>query len=811
MTERQSVSRRGFAIALVALLLVGTGVGVVAASTASESFNTTGSELSNASRTNMPVQGTGDDAVVTYDKPDVSESTNSEFENGSLSGSAVVANDAVEYDGWVVGSQHSSPEEFDQGTLTNLTTTGSGDSGSVVLETGSIVADFESDLSNWNGDTDAYSTTTQFATNGDQGLHATVSNSSTNYLLFSTSGLDTYPSAGQTVSADVQLTDTDDLSAIYFGVQDNPSGAAAEGYRVELRADNNGVQLLKGDGSSSTTLESANADLDQHLNERLTVSVDWGTDGSMNVSVEAADGTVLASFSASDSTYTDGGVGVRSYNFNQASDIYYDYYRLNSGPTDSAQYVSPIHNVSNAEEAAINITQASNVSVEATVRTDGGTTLNQTTITSTSNHTLTLADTSSESLETVLDVDVTGSNPELVMGDESILSTKQASYTTQTYTLENVSGASIDLGLPNATATIDWQASADGSTWVTQETTSYSTTGTFTPSFSGDYEYWRANLTYTYDGGDGTGSLQSLTWDAPQDGTYVGQTHSVANASYAFLALTNQDANTTVTVQGYDNETETWETAGNQTYTSSVFSTLSLNGSYAKYRTRLNVTSSGSPTVELHSEGVTTSTTVVEETVVEESTGTTLVTAISEPEAASASLISDLPLDLLPDYLAAEFTSIIQSWFGGFFGDSTEEANAQTEASQAQSYYNDNSDAFTSWLNSQTADQDVNLSAYDTIKVTFAVNDENATRYVIGLVDNDRYATTTVVNSTDRTVDQTLVLRGRAAVDADSTLETMHSKFVESGDPISREYQTELAATYGDGWSGTLVNTTAEA
>lgn len=88
---------------------------------------------------------------------------------------------------------------------------------------------------------------------------------------------------------------------------------------------------------------------------------------------------------------------------------------------ESGSYVSATHSVTNPEQAAINITQVSNVSVEATVRTDNATVLNQTTISSTGNHTLALANTSSNQLETVLDVNVTGNNPQFELANESIL------------------------------------------------------------------------------------------------------------------------------------------------------------------------------------------------------------------------------------------------------------------------------------------------------------------------------------------------------------------------------------------------------
>lgn len=116
------------------------------------------------------------------------------------------------------------------------------------------------------------------------------------------------------------------------------------------------------------------------------------------------------------------------YDGNQGTGSVYNFKSIQTyvGTETSATYQSATHAVSNAEEAAINIEQLSNVSVDAKVRTDGGTVLNQTTLSSTGNHTLTLAETSSSQLETVLDITVTGENPQFDLSDESILFTNHA-------------------------------------------------------------------------------------------------------------------------------------------------------------------------------------------------------------------------------------------------------------------------------------------------------------------------------------------------------------------------------------------------
>lgn len=793
------MTRKRLSLALVALLVIGAGAGVVAAATESSSYNTTESELLNGTRTNMPVTGSGDDAVVTYEKPDVSESTNAEFQNGSLSGPLSIGSDLLQYDGLVVGSQHDSASELSSGSLTNLTAKGSGDAGYLQLSSADFSDGFEDEPAD-SGTPDAWeqvstgieeSVVTSHVYAGSQAYNLTASSYST-----------TRPAEqpyGTAKTADISTAiyqKSGDRSALYL---------LEDGQTIVFVGMRNG-DLQYYDGSWNTI--STTPDKGEYVDVTLT-DIDPGND-----TIDVKWSTASASGSQADITlqnpmsngYTEVRVQVKGTGI-------FDEYRIGGGVPESAQYVSTNHSVSNAEEAAVNVTAASNTS--ATLRVeywDGSawTTGNKTTVTTAANHTISLPSVDSSTWRLNVSVDKTGSNPSFELADESILSSKQATYTTQTYNLSDVQGASIQTGLPNSTVTIDWQASADGSTWVTQDTTTHSSSGTHTPSFSGDYQYWRAEMTWTYDGGDGSGNLDSLTWDAATAGTYTGQNHTVVNASHAFIAITNKDATANVTIRGYDKSTGSWETAGNKKYNSSAFESIALDGNYSKYQTKLRVTTTGTPTVELHSEGVAEGTTIVQKaTTSTDSDGVTLASAVSEPKAASNSLLSELPLDLLPEYLSADFKATIDAWFQRLFGGGTSSANVQEEASQLESTYNENSGDFTSWANAQTAGQDFNHSAYDTIKIRMQVNDENATRYLIALVDGDRFATTTVVNETDRTVDETLVLKGKAAVDADSILETIHEDYVLEDRAISREYQTRLSGRYGDQFGGTLINASA--
>jgi hypothetical protein len=197
--------------------------------------------------------------------------------------------------------------------------------------------------------------------------------------------------------------------------QSESGSSGLSGYYVEIRSNSDEVRIIRYDDGTSTELANASATIPE--NEWLRGEINHTASGEITFTLMDESGTELVSLSTVDTTYSSGGIGFKSV---LSGGIWDDAKEVRSDQGD-AKYVSQNHSVSNPKEAAINITQLSNVSVEGTVRTDGGTVLNQTTLTSTGNHTLALSSTSSEKLETVLDVNVTGDNPQFELADESIL------------------------------------------------------------------------------------------------------------------------------------------------------------------------------------------------------------------------------------------------------------------------------------------------------------------------------------------------------------------------------------------------------
>lgn len=316
----------------------------------------------------------------------------------------------------VAGSTHQdfgTGDESSPQTLTNLSTTGSGDTATVTLDGLDEIIDNaeDGDISEYGGRTSSLSASQSQTYDGSWAIESAPSSSFD--TMASTSGLTTYPSPGDSFQYHIYPTDSQSNIQVYYAAQSETHDP--NGYSVRLRGGDDTIRLYE-DG---TVLDQVN--VSRPTGEWLTVTVNWGTSGSHDVTVEDASGQTVATLSASSSTYTSGGIGMGSFDDGGAS-TYFDYIiNPDAGTATSAQYVSAIHEVSNAEEAAVNISRASDVSVEATVRTDGGTVINQTTLSGTGNHTFKLDNTSSDQLETVLNVDATGENPAFELSDESIL------------------------------------------------------------------------------------------------------------------------------------------------------------------------------------------------------------------------------------------------------------------------------------------------------------------------------------------------------------------------------------------------------
>ncbi len=173
-----------------------------------------------------------------------------------------------------------------------------------------VADDFEdNDLSEYSGETSEFSVNGSYAYDGVYGLDSTSDTARTESGGAYT--LDQTVSQGETIRFKQYVdVSTSDETCVLFGVQ--TTGAPASNYGVCL--DLNGTDRLvlvrnavdSADTSPAVTLSSSTISASTGWH---TFEVDWGTDDSIAVDMSDESGSSVASISASDSNYTDGGFG----------------------------------------------------------------------------------------------------------------------------------------------------------------------------------------------------------------------------------------------------------------------------------------------------------------------------------------------------------------------------------------------------------------------------------------------------------------------------------------------------------------------
>lgn len=220
-----------------------------------------------------------------------------------------------------VGNPGDHDFEFSQGE----SVVDAGDSDFVFVEGtgmggGIIIDDFEDgDLSEYFGD-NGISISSSAAYEGSYGIAIPDGANP----LVSTSGLDTYPSQGDTWRWNVNNNGSSAHFGHLFGVQDtnnfysadtdNRPGTTENGIQIQVHSGGDVVQKYE--------LETGNIP----NNEWMECEMAWGTDDSLTFTVYDSSDNQLGQINATDSTYTDGGVGYRSAG-HSGQDAYLDFVR----------------------------------------------------------------------------------------------------------------------------------------------------------------------------------------------------------------------------------------------------------------------------------------------------------------------------------------------------------------------------------------------------------------------------------------------------------------------------------------------------
>jgi hypothetical protein len=176
--------------------------------------------------------------------------------------------------------------------------------GQTVFIAQQIVDDFEDgDLSEYGFADSQFEVTQARAFDGSFSIRDDHTEATSLVYAVSTSGLENYPAAGDTIEYRHYIESSSAGTAFaefIFAAQSETS--SPNGYYVKLNE--SFMSLAK---NRLTTLDSVNTATP--LDQWLRVEIDWDVGGTINVSIENSAGTQVASLSATDSTYASGGIG----------------------------------------------------------------------------------------------------------------------------------------------------------------------------------------------------------------------------------------------------------------------------------------------------------------------------------------------------------------------------------------------------------------------------------------------------------------------------------------------------------------------
>lgn len=169
-----------------------------------------------------------------------------------------------------------------------------------------VVDDFEDgNLSEYAGDTFYASVQSNTVFEGSNALKFNADGSSR--LIYSTSGLNAYPSAGDTFTLRAWLPTANTGMKTYFGVQDSNNYYATFMQDFEQQ-----WQLFKYENGTETSLvDKTNQGIPQDQWARQ--EIDWQSDGTIECRLYDSSGTLVSTISATDSTFSSGGIGFGTY------------------------------------------------------------------------------------------------------------------------------------------------------------------------------------------------------------------------------------------------------------------------------------------------------------------------------------------------------------------------------------------------------------------------------------------------------------------------------------------------------------------
>jgi len=432
---------------------------------------------------------------------------------------AVTAQPVAAQNASAAASEHTTFGAGSQGeptptTLTNMSVTGSGPSASVVPDTTTtLIDDYEdNDISEYSGDTGAFSVASSDPISGSYSLEA--SGQST-YRLIKSSGQ--LPQADQgNITAKIRPSTTNHGAGLILGRQDS-----ANRYDILILAGGlDEIRLDERQGGSTTTMDSAA--FSPQAATTYTLDVSWTTiTGGVRIvaTVRDSNGNALETLSFEDTdgtSWTSGGTGW-TYTLGDGEPVTYDDLQQTGGDFESATYVGAPHDAEDIDAGFANLT-LSDAEATVTWQEDGDgdgtwTTVTSATHTTTGNYTADLSGTQADRWRVRVGIDATGANPVAEIHDEGLLfdpdspSANMSGATPTGKTTSSPVNISVPVSDPDFetaqgdNVTVDIQvrpSSGSFSTISTQTIASNQTVLTqFAPTEGGEYDY-RAVMTDSY-------------------------------------------------------------------------------------------------------------------------------------------------------------------------------------------------------------------------------------------------------------------------------------------------------------------------
>ncbi len=118
---------------------------------------------------------------------------------------------------------------------------------------------------------------------------------------------------------------------------------------------------------------------------------------------------------------------------------------------------------------------------------------------------------------------------------------------------------------------------------------------------------------------------------------------------------------------------------------------------------------------------------------------------------------------------------------------------AEADRADLQETFNANNESIENYTNARFGG---NASEWDVIAINHVRDDGEATQYLVADANESNFSNARMVNSTDRTVDKELTLKGYASDNAHTELETFVEEFVSEDRDVTQSYVRELASKY---------------